>query len=234
MTQVSFLRHNAFFGPEDVNDNVLNIIGVGATGSWVGLIAAKMGWHNFQIWDLDVVESHNLPNQIYSAKHIGMKKVDAFEEVLKDFNPQVKVTKHARFFTTEEDATNFDFGAYVFIGVDSLAARKNIIDSIAGNPMVEMCAETQMGFNHAIANYFLPSDFSTLSEYKNMLKDDSEVQESACNERIITTLTSIVASTVVHQICSFAAKSRNNLDFSLPKKQFFNNTGVMSIMTLPR
>ena len=91
---VSFLRHASFFGPEDSGNSTLNIIGVGATGSWVGMLAARMGWHNFQVWDLDIVESHNLPNQIYNLKDIGSKKVDAFEKHIKRFNPSAKVIKH--------------------------------------------------------------------------------------------------------------------------------------------
>ena len=78
MKEVSFLRHSGWFGPETAGDTVLNIIGVGATGSHIGLYAAKMGFHNFQVWDLDIVENHNLPNQIYENEDIGSKKVDAF------------------------------------------------------------------------------------------------------------------------------------------------------------
>lgn len=219
--QVNFLRHSAFFGPEDSNEKVLNIIGVGATGSWVGLIAAKMGWHHFRIWDADIVESHNLPNQIYGTKHINMKKVDAFEQVLKEFNPQVQVEKYDRFYTTAQDKSKLDFGSYVFIAVDSLSARKDIIDSIRDNFFVEMAVESQMGFMHAMINYFEPSDYNLIDTYKAMLKDDSEVTESACNERIITTLTATVASEIVQVISAHASASRRNENFKLPKKQIF-------------
>ena len=49
MSSVSFLRHAAWFSPEDATEP-LNIIGVGATGSYIGLYAARMGFHNFRIW----------------------------------------------------------------------------------------------------------------------------------------------------------------------------------------
>jgi len=220
--QVSFLRHSGFFGPEDVNGKTLNIIGVGATGSWVGLIAAKMGWHNFRVWDLDIVESHNLPNQIYSAKHIGMKKVDAFEQVLKEFNPQVQVQKYYRFYTNQEDISKMDFGSYMFIAVDSLSARKDIIEGVKNNLFLELVAESQMGFTHATINYFEPNDYLQLDTYKSMLKDDSEVTESACNERIITTLTAMVASEIVQTISAHASKSRRTDGYKRPHKQIFS------------
>ena len=114
---VSFLRHNSFFSPQDAQDFTLNIIGVGATGSWVGLLAAKMGWHNFQVWDADTVESHNCPNQIYNLSQVGSKKVDAFETTLKEFNPDIIVTKHDCFFEAEKHADCLS--DYVFVAVDT-------------------------------------------------------------------------------------------------------------------
>ena len=41
---VSFMRHSGFVGPDDCNHLTLNIIGVGATGSMIAMIAARMGW----------------------------------------------------------------------------------------------------------------------------------------------------------------------------------------------
>jgi hypothetical protein len=198
---VSFLRHNSFFGPEDTDQKVLNIIGVGATGSWVGLLAAKMGWHHFRVWDLDIVESHNLPNQIYDSKHIGMKKVDAFKEVLLRFNSNCIIETHDCFYTTDNFADSIE-GA-VFIAVDSLEARKDIMKGLKLNFLVDLILETKMGFTHAEMNFINPLDINYIDNYLSMLKDDDEVEESACNARIITTLTNIVSSTLVHELCNY-------------------------------
>ena len=225
MTTPSFLRHAAFFGPEDANDLVLNIIGVGATGSWVGLLAAKMGWHNFKIWDLDVVESHNLPNQIYAPEHIGMKKVDAFEAVLKEFNPQVHIEKHDCFFEAEKHSTLLD--DFVFIAVDSLSARKDIVACCKNNIMIDTIFETQMGFKHGVINVFDPIESTKIDSYLSLLKNDDEVEESACNERIITTLTSIVASSVVHLLCAIASQERNGESFDVPSKLIYSLNPVL-------
>ena len=221
----SFLRHAAFFGPEDCNNLTLNIIGVGATGSWVGLLAAKMGWHNFRVWDLDLVESHNLPNQIYSPKHVGMKKVDAFEEVLKDFNPQINIEKYDCFFESKLHANLLD--DYVFVAVDSLFARKDIVSCCKNNIMINQIFETQMGFKHATINILDPCAATRLDSYLNLLKNDDEVGESACNERIITTLTSIVSSNVVHLLSALASKDRTKDTFEVPNKIIFNLNPIL-------
>lgn len=231
MISPSFLRHAAFFGPEDANDLTLNIIGVGATGSWVGLLAAKMGWHNFRIWDSDIVESHNLPNQIYSAKHIGQKKVDAFETVLKEFNPQVQIEKHDCFYESKihSDLLN----DIVIIAVDSLSARKDIATALIDNFMVDKAIETRMGFTHAEVNVLDPANKTHLQSFIDMLKSDDEVTESACNERIITTLTNMVASFVVHRISDFASSDRRETQDTLnPSKTVFSLTSGLKTYDL--
>ncbi len=226
-TNVSFLRHGAFFGPEDSEDKWLNIIGAGATGSWVAYLAAKMGWQNFRIWDLDVVESHNLPNQVYDINQIGKFKVEALEEKLKQFNPEVTVEIHKEFYTSEKHRDLLE--DYVFIAVDSLSARKDIVTGLKHHILVDAILETRMGFQHAEINYLVPSEISTIDKYLNLLKTDEEVVESACNARIITSLTCIIASSVVHNICALAAKDRHESNHiqllenhDIPSKQIFS------------
>ena len=66
--------------------------------------------------------------------------------------------------------------------------------------------------------------------YENLLENDleetdKEVEESACNERIITTLTNIVASFVVHRISDFASyERRGKHDTLTPSKSLFSLT----------
>jgi molybdopterin/thiamine biosynthesis adenylyltransferase len=209
INQVSFLRHGAFFGPEDASGKFLNIIGAGATGSWVALLAAKMGWHNFKIWDADIVESHNLPNQVYNLSHVGQPKVTALKEVLETFNPQVNVQTFNHFFDGNDLSHSSELEDYVFVAVDSLSARKEIASSLIYHPFVHTMFETKMGFSHAILNIIKTDNKEKMTNFVDLLKSDDEVTESACNERIITTLTNIVSSNVVHALCMHAAEDRN-------------------------
>lgn len=227
MSTVSFLRHNSFFGPQHVADTYLNIIGVGATGSWVGLLAAKMGWHNFRVWDLDIVESHNCPNQIYDLDQVGMKKVDAFEKVLKRFNPSVNVEKYDCFFESEKHKDLLE--DYVFIAVDSNAARKDILQCLEENVDVNLIVETKMGFKHAEINIIRPFT-GDITNAVNMLVDDKELPESACNARIITTLTSIIASNVVHILSAFAASEDAN--FTINKKTIYQLDPYLQVYSI--
>jgi len=228
---VSFLRHGAFFAPEDAASTVLNIIGVGATGSWIGLLAAKMGWQRFRVWDADVVASHNLPNQIYDTCQINKLKVEAFKEKLTDFNPLIEVETIPRFFTTEEDSDILE--GVVVIAVDTLSARKDIYHSVKNNYLIYNVLETKMGFKHATITLLDPLDESSLDNWYGLLKDDSEVQEAACNERIITTLTNIVASTSVHYLCAITASSRTGqVIHSIPKTTIINFEDQLNVFNI--
>ena len=235
MTAVNFLRHNSFFSPEDVQGTTLNIIGVGATGSWVGLLAAKMGWHNFRIWDPDIVESHNCPNQAYDVSFVNTKKVDAFEQTLKRVNPQIQVQKYDCYFEASKHMHLLD-GA-VFVAVDSLAARKDIFTSFHKNDNLDIVFETSMGFTHASLNVFDPWNYDSINNYIATLKLDTEVQEAACNERIITTLTNIVASSLVHILCDHYSSLRRSSStdesaFNFNQKYLYSLTNHLQVYPL--
>lgn len=218
--EVSFLRHSGWFSPNDAENETLNIIGVGATGSWIGLTAARMGFHSFRIWDADLVESHNLPNQIYGAAHINMKKVDAFEQVLKDFNPRIEVEKHDYFFESEKH-TELLSGPLV-LTVDTMSARKDIYNAFNLNWQVSKVFETRLGFDYAELNIIDNMNPFLTQQWVSNLKSDTEVEEGPCNLRVCSTLTSMISGFTVHKICDMLSSIRRETEFSFDKKTIIN------------
>ena len=79
-----------------------------------------------------------------------------------------------------------------------------------------------MGFEHAEINIIDPAFSTQIESYLATLKTDEEVTESACNARIITTLTCIIASSIVHTICGLAAQERHERAYSPISKQIFS------------
>lgn len=67
------------------------IAGAGGLGSNVALSLARIGVGFIKIIDFDVVEPSNLNRQQYYVKHIGMKKVYALKEILKEVNPFINI-----------------------------------------------------------------------------------------------------------------------------------------------
>jgi len=224
MPSVSFLRHAGWFGPEDATEP-LNIIGVGATGSYIGLIAAKMGFHKFRVWDPDIVEDHNLPNQIYDVEHIGKKKVTAFSDVLQRFNPIIKVETYDSYFTSENKEM---LEGPLVLTVDTMSARKDIYDAFKLNWKVKYVFETRLGFDYGEINIIENMNLAKLQAWKDTLRDDSEVPDGPCNLRICTTLVNLTAALTVHNICSMLTSKKKNEEWGYSEKLVFSTNPQFS------
>jgi hypothetical protein len=220
MAEVSFLRQAGWFSPEDAQDTIINIVGVGATGSNIGLIAAKMGFHKFRVWDADIVESHNLPNQTYDVAHVGQLKVNAFKDVLTRFNPRIEVETNPVFFETALHKENLE--GILVLTVDTMSARKDIFDSFNMNWNIKQVFETRLGFDYGELNVLDPLDPSTLKEWNDGLLNDDDIPEGPCNLRICTTLVSMVSAYTVHAMCGIMHGEKMGDTFGVGKKTIFN------------
>jgi hypothetical protein len=226
---VSFLRHSGWVGPEDLVDTI-NIIGCGAVGSNIALLAAKMGFHNFKLWDSDIVESHNLANQAFDVKHVNKKKVDALADVLTRFNPAVRVETVDRFFTSEEDKE--ELAGPVVVAVDSMSARDDIYDSFFMNPQVTVVIDTRLGFDYGECFVINPVDVVESLGWKETIIPDDQVPDGPCNLRICTTLVYEVSAYAVHMICSRYAALRQDVLWEYDPKAMFSLTNRLRLMTL--
>jgi hypothetical protein len=224
---VDFNRHDGFVSPADLYQ-VLNIIGVGATGSNAALIAARMGFKNFRIWDMDVVEPHNLPNQAYDFEHIGMLKVEALKQVLQRFNPEIQVETNNKYFTAAEDGA--DLEGPLILTVDTMKARAEITACFDGNPLIDTVFESRLGFDHGTVNIIDNISANDLNNWRNSLLSDEEIPESPCGLVICTTMVMAVSALMVQQICNKYSSIRKGVDWN-PKKKvvlYFNDEGIIA------
>jgi len=229
-TRVSFQRHNGFVSPECLTDT-LNIIGVGATGSNVALTAAKMGFTKFRIWDDDIVEAHNLPNQTYDLCHVGMPKVEALKTVLKRFNPEIEVEVNQCYFTAKEHGD--DLEGPLILTVDTMKARKEITDCFEGNILIDTVIESRLGFNHGTINIIDCTSAKDIKEWKHSLFSDDEIPEGPCGFRICTTMVGMVANFMVQQLCQKYAAQKTNAAWNPKKKTVlaFSDTSLDTYST---
>jgi hypothetical protein len=196
--RVSFQRHAAWFNPAHANCRVI-VIGCGAVGSNAALLAARMGFTKFAIWDKDIVEPHNLPNQAYDVEHIGMAKVDALEAVLKRFNPEIDVQKHNEFFTKD---TQIDESGPMILATDSFDSRRVIAEAFNMNIAVQGVFEIRLGFDFGQVNLVDNLDSEQVEIWLNSLGDDKTTPEGPCNRKICGTLVYNTVSFLVHQMCN--------------------------------
>lgn len=224
MSRVSFLRHSGWVGPEDLTTPVV-IIGCGAVGSHVALIAAKMGFSNFVLFDADTVEEHNLPNQTYEIEHVGMSKVEALAAVLARFNPEISVTTYNEFFSAAHAAA---LRGFVVLATDNMKSRALVIQLVTNSFLVDGLFEARLGFDYGEVNIVNPLIADDCSNFVNGLVDDANVPDGPCNLRICTTLVTMISSYLVHQMCAYVAATKTDSIWRYKRKNIFNLDPILT------
>jgi molybdopterin/thiamine biosynthesis adenylyltransferase len=200
-------RHMELFQPE-LFDTPINIIGAGATGSWLALQLAKLGIKGslINVWDFDVVEEHNVPNQLFGLQHIGQPKVEALHEIIYTYTgTSIRVKNEA-----------FEKGrlaGYVFIMVDSMAGRESIWDNaVKMKSSVTHLVEPRMGLDMGRIYNVNPMEIKQIEAYEGTFYSDEEAEVSACgtSQTVITTAMSVASTCARQFINHYAGEELDN------------------------
>ncbi len=215
-------RHIEVFSPDNVR-HPIHIIGVGATGSFLAMMLARMGCPVLNIYDFDDVEIHNIPNQYYDNTDLGKNKVDALVEKLKLINPNIVVNASCGKVVSGEAAENetsiMDMSGYVFLLVDSMKTRKELWLAAKGNKNIVHCWESRLGSDQARV-YSLDMSVKDFSKYEMDFYDDDTAEVSACGTSI--TVLPIVLQTASLMIVQFIDIVMEN-EFDYCFKTIFDN-----------
>ncbi len=101
----------------------IGIGGSGGLGSNVALILVRTGFRDLEILDEDRVEPSNLNRQQYTLADLGKRKVMALAARLREINPDLRLSLHARRWTPE-DADLFFKGCSVVVEAFDRAPEK--------------------------------------------------------------------------------------------------------------
>lgn len=182
-TNLDLRRHMDLFDAYRFGDTPVHVIGAGATGSWLVLQLAKLGISNITVWDFDEVEEHNIPNQLFGLQHIGMPKVEALAQIVKEYTGLDIKTKNAKFQQGR-------LSGYVFLMVDSMKGRWDIwTGSVKMKSAIKLLIEPRMGLNEARVYNVDPTNVTHQERYEACWYPDDEAEVSACgtSQSVITT-----------------------------------------------
>ena len=137
---------------------------------------------------MDVVETHNIPNQLYSLEDGDIFKVKACEQHIEKLGSRV-----SNIFTNIDEVTKdniqyYDFGDTIFCLVDSMKARKELFEEVIGKPNA-IWIETRMGLT-GYRIYLVHLDNKVeVEKYEDTLYSDEDAEVSACgaSQSIVTT-----------------------------------------------
>ena len=167
-----------FFDPSKMHGRV-HIIGCGSVGSTVAELLARFGIENFVLYDFDVVESHNIVNQMFTTRHLHRQKTECVSEILKEINPDVKIRIEPEGWTDQE------LDGYVFLAVDNIELRKKIVEKNKYNTYIEAMFDFRTGLTdaqHFAAEWSDPKSKKAFIDTMNFTHEDAKLttQMSAC------------------------------------------------------
>lgn len=200
---MNLLKMEGFFHPSMVKAKI-HIIGCGAVGSTIAELLARCGLTDFVLYDHDLVESHNLVNQMFRAEDVGKKKVDALADILCKINPEIASTVKV----VPEKYTDQPLSGYVFLCVDSIAVRKEITQAQRYNSMIKMISDVRISLTdaqHYMANWRNAQSIQIFLKTMNFTDEEAvaETPMTACG-------TMLSVCPTVRIICAHAVSNFMN------------------------
>lgn len=193
---VDFTRGRDWYDPTKGNDHV-TLVGVGGVGSPTAFALAKMGIPNLTLIDPDVVDQHNIPNQVFEDEAVGQPKVAALAASLGAFMPTTNFTLHASKITEDGwqpgdpdyimgDHLPDKLGGVVVSGLDSMQARHDLWHKcIRYNLRVPLYLDARLDQENIVIYAVNPINMEQVKGYERTLYTDDEAKQTTCTRQSI-------------------------------------------------
>ena len=171
---MNLVKSEDFFSPAQVKERI-HIIGCGSVGGCIAELLVRFGITKITLYDFDTVEDKNVVNQIYDYRHVGMPKVEALAQILRDINPMIGDDLKIE----PEGYTNQRLSGYVFLAADSMTVRQEVVKRHRANPNVSAMFDIRTELTraqHYAANWSRPDDIRDL--LTSMDFTDEEAKDS--------------------------------------------------------
>lgn len=185
---MNFSRQLELYDAENSYD-MIDVIGAGATGSWVTLLLSKLGVRDIIVHDMDVIELHNIPNQFYDKSNLGMFKAARCVANAEKFGSDISTIVGDKTEITMENYVDKVGSKTVFCLVDSMKARKELFEAACKYGNTELWIETRMGLTGYRIYLVHLDNQKEIDKYMETLYSDDEAEVSACgsSQSVITT-----------------------------------------------
>lgn len=163
-------KHLDFFDPINTFQGALHIIGCGAIGGTLAEMLVRMGIPELTIYDMDVVDPHNVANQVYDSLHIGLPKTTALEHILLRINPELKLNIKGEY-------KQQPLSGYVFLAVDNIDLRRQIVEQNLYNNSIKAVFDFRMRLTdaqHYAADWAEPKNRNNLLDTMQFSHDEAK------------------------------------------------------------
>lgn len=184
-----------FFKPDMCRERI-HIIGCGAIGSTVAENLVRFGLTKISLYDFDLVEPHNIANQMFTGEDIGKTKVEAVADYLRKINPEIDQDLKL----VGKGYTGQRLAGYVFLCVDNIDLRREIATACKDNRLVKGMFDFRMRLTdaqHYAADWNDPKMIEAFLNSMAFSHEEAKEQTpvSACNMTlsVVPTVRTIVA-----------------------------------------
>ena len=126
MVKDRYSRQESFVGTEKLKDLKVAVVGVGAVGSQVAELLARIGIGNIYLFDDDSVSIHNLSGQQFVEAEGGKPKISCIMKRLNAINSDINIfAENLRIVDEKQLPPNLD---YLFSCVDLFKARLTLVN----------------------------------------------------------------------------------------------------------
>ena len=199
-----YLRQQDIVDQPRLATTPITVIGAGAIGSFVVLGLAKIGAKAITVYDFDTVEEHNLSNQWYAARDVGVLKVTALRRLTADMTDTLIDVVAAPF-------TGTGASEVTICCVDSMDARVQIWNGLTPRPTLYV--DARMGAE--VGKLFCVGAFGAW--YDEELYPSSEAFSAPCTARATMYCASGLAALVCAQVANHCSgrstRQQTTIDF---------------------
>lgn len=182
-----------FFNPDKCKE-MIHIIGCGSVGSTVAELLARFGLTKISLYDFDIVEPHNIVNQMFVQRQIGMPKVEAVREILLDINPEMNIKMYNKGWNGEP------LDGFVFLAVDNIELRAKIVKENLYNDFIKAFFDFRTGLTNA--DHFA-ADWSEFKKRKDFLNTMNFTHEEAkLNAPVSACNVALCVAPTVRMVCN--------------------------------
>lgn len=197
-----YRRQTELFDP-DVHQVPVTVIGVGGIGGPAALALAKLGIKELTLVDDDVVEAHNLPNQLVIRGSEGFAKVDIVAELLRSLSAAKIQPMKLRADDTPSGFAAQTPGAFqgvVISAVDSMASRQVIWKQVRYQAAVPLFIDGRMGGEIMRVYSVRPCQPDDVARYEATLYSSEETAPLRCGAEAIIYATMVVGALIARAV----------------------------------
>lgn len=193
-----------YFDPVNVRGKC-HIIGCGSVGSTIAENLARLGVTRFVLYDFDIVEPHNLANQMFVQSDVKKPKVEAVKKIICDINPEAESTIEV----FGEGYTDQKLNGYVFLAVDNIDLRREICQKNRMNKAIKAVFDFRTRLEDA---QHYAADWGDMRQVDNIIKSMAFSHDEAHEATPVTACgTELGVAPTVRVICALGVTNFMNL-----------------------